>query len=58
MEEIKFKLGQEVTVEDIVVKGTVIGIWQSLHGRTQYRVRRYDTSRRVTEFWYYAEELS
>lgn len=52
-----FGLNDEVTIRGNGLKGTVIGCWQSIDSRPKYQVRFYDSTGRLCEWWYAAEDL-
>jgi len=52
------ELGSKVTINEISVNGTVIGVWHTLYGQTRYNVRYYDTTKRQAEVRFIADELT
>ena len=46
------ELGQNVRIKGNGLTGTVIGIWYSLYGQTQYNVRYYDTTKCKQDDWF------
>lgn len=54
----EFKLGQKVIINQTKKTGTIISIWTSIGGQTQYQVRYFDNNDLASNFWFFATDIS